>query len=96
MTYCGTEILNPVIIWLELPVWRRDSVLNLVKLIAVTQREYDGRNVSCRPAPFLVHANLPQVLYNSEAAALYQSQIRRESNLEHRSGPILSFHRLAG
>ena len=50
----------------------------------------------CRPAPFLVHANLPQVLYNSEAAALYQSQIRRESNLEHRSGPILSFHRLAG
>ena len=64
--------------------------------IAVTQREYDGRNVTCRPAPFLVHANLPQVLINSEAAALYQSQIRRESDLEHRSGPILSFHCLAG
>ena len=73
MTYCGTEILNPVITWLGLPVWRHDSVLNLVKLIAVTQREYDGRNVTCRPAPFLVHANLPQVLNNSEAAALYQS-----------------------
>ena len=96
MTYCGTEISNPVITWLELPVWRRDSVLNLVKLIAVTQREYDGHNVACRPAPFLVRANLPQVLNNSEAAALYQSQIRRPSDLEHRSGPILSFHCLAG